>query len=431
MAGGRFLRRNWRVGAIGAAVAALFGMAVLVTETMPPRRIAMATGFESGGFQKIGRQYQAALGKAGVRVRLIETSGSMDNLALLRDPRSGVAVALIQDGTIGQGEATDLESLGTLFYEPVWIFCRNEIAGMTPGALRGRKVSIGPLGSGARALLLELFKRNGLDREIGKFLALEPQVAAEKLLAGEIDAAAFIAQWDAPALRALIGDERVRLADFPQADAYVALYPFLSKVTVPRGVGNLAKDLPPADVILFAPKASLVVRRDLNPAIKDLLLSAATQIHSGAGIFQRAGRFPAAEGTDLPLAQEAVRFYRSGPPLLQNSFPFWLASLIGRLLVLIVPIVAVLYPIMRWLPAIYSWLMQSRVARLYGELRLLEDEIPAEGTAASSQLVERLRHLEKRANELRMPIAYESMIYLLRNHIAVVSHRMQARQPGS
>jgi hypothetical protein len=223
----------------------------------------------------------------------------------------------------------------------------------------------------------------------------------------------------------------VRLADFPQADAYVALYPFLSKVTVPRGVGNLAKDLPPADVILFAPKASLVVRRDLNPAIKDLLLSAATQIHSGAGIFQRAGRFPAAEGTDLPLAQEAVRFYRSGPPLLQNSFPFWLASLIGRLLVLIVPIVAVLYPIMRWLPAIYSWLMQSRVARLYGELRLLEDEIPAEGTAASSQLVERLRHLEKRANELRMPIAYESMIYLLRNHIAVVSHRMQARQPGS
>jgi TRAP transporter TAXI family solute receptor len=431
MAGGRFLRRNWRVGVIGAAVAALFCVAALVCETMPPRGIAMATGFESGGFQKIGRQYQAALEKAGVRVRLIETSGSMDNLALLRDPGSGVAVALIQDGTIGQGEAADLESLGTLFHEPVWIFCRSEIAGMTPSALRGRKVSVGPPGSGARVLLLELFKRNGLDREIGEFLALEPQLAAEKLLAGEIDAAAFIAQWDAPALRTLIGDERVRLVDFPQADAYVALYPFLSKVTVPRGVGDLAKDLPPADVTLFAPKASLVVRRGLNPAIKDLLLSAATQIHSGAGIFQRAGRFPAAEGTDLPLAQEAVRFYRSGPPLLQNSFPFWLASLIGRLLVLIVPIVAMLYPIMRWLPAVYGWLMRSRIARLYGELRLLEDEIPAEATAASSQLVERLRHLEKRANQLRMPIAYESMIYLLRNHIAVVGDKIQARQPDS
>jgi TRAP transporter TAXI family solute receptor len=431
MAGGRFLRRNWRLGAIGAVVLALLCVAFLIVETMPPRRIAMATGFESGGFQKIGRQYQAVLEKAGVRLRLIETSGSMANLALLRDPGSGIAVALIQDGTIGAGEAADLESLGTLFYQPVWIFCRSEIAGMTPSALRGRKVSVGPQGSGARALLLELFKRNGLDREIGELLALEPQSAAEKLLAGEIDAAAFIAQWDAPAVRGLIGDERVRLAAFPQADAYVALYPFLSKVTVPRGVGDLAKDLPPADVTLFAPKASLVVRRDLNAAIKDLLLSAATQIHSGAGIFHRAGRFPAAEGTDLPLAQEAVRFYRSGPPLLQHSFPFWLASLIGRLLVLIVPIVAVLYPIMRWLPAAYGWLMQSRIARLYGELRLLEDEILAEGTAASPELVERLRRLEKQANQLRMPIAYESMSYLLRNRVAVVSDRMRARQQES
>ena len=168
MAGARFLLRNWRLGAMGAVVLALLCVAVLVVETMPPRRIAMATGFESGGFQKIGRQYQAVLGKAAVRLRLIETSGSMANLALLRDPGSGVAVALIQDGTIGAGEAADLESLGTLFYEPVWIFCRSEIVGMTPSAVRGRKVSVGPQGSGARALLLELFKRNGLDREIGR-----------------------------------------------------------------------------------------------------------------------------------------------------------------------------------------------------------------------------------------------------------------------
>ena len=148
------------------------------------------------------------------------------------------------------------------------------------------------------------------------------------------------------------------------ADAYIALYPFLSKVTVPRGVGDLAKDLPRTDVTLLAPKASLVVRGDLNPAIQDLLLSAAVKIHSGVGIFQQAGRFPAAEGVDVPLSDEAL-------PLLQSSFPFWIASLIGRLLVLLLPIVAVLYPIVRFLPALYDWVMRARIAQLYGELRFL------------------------------------------------------------
>jgi hypothetical protein len=162
----------------------------------------------------------------------------------------------------------------------------------------------------------------------------------------------------------------------------VALYPFLSKVTVPRGVADLAKDLPPADVTLFAPKASLVVRKDLHPAVQDLLLSAAMKIHSGVGIFHRAGRFPAAEGTDLPLSDQAVQFYKSGMPILQSHFPFWMASLIGRLLVLVVPILALLYPIMRFLPAFYGWLMRARIAQLYGELRFLEDEIGARGVSA-------------------------------------------------
>ena len=166
-----------------------------------------------------------------------------------------------------------------------------------------------------------------------------------------------------------------------RADAYVALYPFLSKATLPRGVGDLAKDLPPADVTLFASKASLVVRKDLHPAIQYLLLSTAVQIHSGVGMFHRAGRFPAAEGIELPLSSEAVQFYKSGQPFLQHNLPFWMASLVGRLLVLLIPIVAVLYPMMRFLPALYGWLMRRKIARLYGELRFLEDEITGGGSA--------------------------------------------------
>ena len=177
---------------------------------------------------------------------------------------------------------------------------------------------------------------------MGELLALPPQEAADKLLAGDIDAVAMLASWDAPVVQRLIADEHVELRNLARADAYVALYPFLSKVTVPRGVGDLAKDLPPADVTMFATKASLVVRKDLHPAIQYLLLSTAVQIHSGVSMFHRAGRFPAPEGIELPLSREATHFDKSGQPFLQHNLPFWIASLVGRLLVLLIPIIAIL-----------------------------------------------------------------------------------------
>jgi TRAP transporter TAXI family solute receptor len=422
-----FLRTNWHLVMIAVTIVAILCSAIFLLSTMPPSTIVMATGAEGGGYHEIGKRYQAALARAGVQLKLVATAGSLENLELLRNTRSGVSIALVQGGTVGKA-AGELESLGTLFYEPLWIFHRGALDGMTMAGLRGRKVSIGPVGSGSYALLLELLKRNEIDHEVGELLALTPQEAADQLLAGEIDAAAMLASWDAPVVRRLIADERVELANAPRADAYVALYPFLSKVTVPRGVGDLAKDRPPADVTLFAPRASLVVRKDLHPAIQYLLLSTAVQIHSEVGMFQPAGRFPAAEGIELPLSSEAVQFYKSGQPFLQNNLPFWMASLAGRLLFLLIPIVAVLYPLMRFLPALYGWLMRRKISRLYGELRFLEDDIAAAGTAAdSTQLTARLDQLEREASQLRMPIAYESMMFLLRNQIGVVRNRLATR----
>ena len=316
-----FLRPNWHVVTIAVTGSTIVCAAVFLLSTMPPRSIAMATGPEGGGYYEIGKQYQALLARAGVEVRLVATAGSVENLALLRDPKSGVKIALVEGGSVGKASG-ELESLGTLFYEPLWIFHRGALEGGTLAALRGQKVSIGPVGSGSHALLLQLLKRNEIDQDVGKLVALPPQEAANKLLAGEIDAAAMLASWDAPVVQELIADERIELFSTARADAYVALYPFLSKVTVPRGVGDLAKDLPPADVTVFATKASLVVRKGLNPAIQYLLLSTATQLHSGVGMFHRAGRFPAAEGIELPLSREAVYFYNPGSRFCSTIFCF-------------------------------------------------------------------------------------------------------------
>jgi hypothetical protein len=232
----------------------------------------------------------------------------------------------------------------------------------------------------------------------------------------------------------LLADERVALSGFPHADAFVALYPFLNKVIVPRGVTDLARDQPPADVTLIATKTSLVVRQDLHPALQYLLLNAATEIHSGPSIFNRANEFPAAEAVDMPLSSEAARFYKSGLPFLHDYFPFWMAALLGKLIILLIPILGVLYPMMRFLPSLYDWAMRSKVLRMYGELRLLEDEMAnARGSGRDMrEVITRLDRLEEQANHLKVPVAYAGQLYMLRNHIDLVREgvRKHAEKPA-
>jgi len=417
-----FLRHNWPAITIAVTAAAIACAALVMLQSMPPHQLVMATGPEGGAYYEVGQRYREVLARAGVDVKLVPTAGSVETLDRLRDPRSGVNVGLMQGGIAGAGSKSGLESLGTLFYEPLWRFRRREIQGVGVDGLRGRRVSIGPEGSGTRALALDLIKRTGVEQQIGEWLALAPRPSAEKLAAGEIDVAFMMTAWDSPVVRQLLSDDRIGLSSFPRADAFVALYPYLNKVVVPRGVADLAKDQPPSDVVLVATKASLIVREDLHSAIQYLLLNAAVELHSGASIFNRANEFPAAEAIDIPLSSEALRFYKSGSPFLHEYFPFWVAALIGKLIILLIPILGVLYPMMRSLPRLYDWMMRSKVLRMYGELRLLEDETESARRSGSDtrDMIARLDRLEQQANHLRVPVAYASMLYSLRDHIALV-----------
>jgi TRAP-type uncharacterized transport system substrate-binding protein len=384
----------------------------------------MATGPEGGAYHEVGKRYRDLLAHHGIQLRLRPTAGALENLTRLRD--SSVEVGFLQGGIASGEESPDLESLGTVFYEPLWFFTRGVIRGKGLEGLRGRKISIGPEGSGTRALALELLARNGIDRRFAHLLPLTPQEAGERLLRGEIDAALVLASWDSPVVRRLLADETIELVSFPRADAYVALYPFLSKLTVPAGVGDLAKNRPPTDVILFAPKASLTVRKDLHPAVQYLLLDAAEQIHSGPGIFHGSRQFPAAESIDLPLSGEARQFYRSGRPFLQRHLPLWLAVLVGQLLVLLIPLVGVIYPLFRFTPALYGWEIRWRIFRMYGELRLLERDLESRSAGqASGDLNQRLERLEERASRLRVPLFYTDLLYTLRVHITLVRERIE------
>jgi TRAP-type uncharacterized transport system substrate-binding protein len=424
MAAKDVIRNNWPAITISVTAAAIAISAIMMLNNLPPDAIAIATGARGGAYYGFGSRYREELALAGVKVDIRETKGSPDNLALLHDPKSGVSAALVQGGTVGPDDGKDLETLGTVFYEPLWLFGRRGITTKGLNGLRGKTVAIGPDNSGTKKLVLDLLRRHGIDDKVSRLLPLPTGEGRERLQAGTIDAAFMVAGWDAPDVQRLLADPNVELTGYPQAEAYVALDPSLNKVVVPRGLRDLATDQPAADVVLVAPKASLVVRKDLHPAIQFLLLRAARQIHAGPGVFARANEFPDEKVAGLPLSDSARRFYRQDLPFLYNYLPYWIAAPIGKLVFLLIPIIGVLYPMMRFLPAVYDWSVRHRIARLYGELRLLDEDLATPGRTVIDEAAAKLDHLEQQANRLKLPVAYANQLYNLRLHIDIVRTRL-------
>jgi len=401
-------------------VLAIAGM-VLWLGPLPPREIVMTTGAPGSDYDELGRRYQAILKRSGVKLRLLPSAGGVENLERLNDPRGPVTVGFAQGGLTSEALSPGLVSLGTMFFEPMWFFTRFQ-PGAKLDSLAGKKIAVGLEGGGTRVLARLLLKLNGVPPDALEILARTPQQTADELLRGDLDAGVLVTSWESQAVRRLLASSDITLIGFPRADAYVALNPYLTKLILPTGVGNLATNRPPNDVPLIAPKASLIVRRTLHPAIQFLLLEAAAEIHSQPSIFQQAGKFPAAEPGDLPLSDDAQQFYKSGRPFLQRYLPFWLATLTSRLLLLLIPIAGVAYPLLRIVPAAYGWSMRRRIFTLYGELKFIEAELESPG-AATPEVLARLQRLEERANQLHVPVGFAHFLYQLRAHISLVRSR--------
>jgi len=417
---------------------ALLAGAYFVLQPMPPKRVVLATGPEQSAYAEFGKLYQAELKRHGIVVELLPTHGSYENLRLLRDPKREVELGFVQGGSSNAARAVDedkggvpLVSLGSLFFEPVWLFYREDAArGLPQGTLtqfsqlQGWHVDFGARGSGTPGLMKKLLAANGIDRDSLKptYLDLTPAVVA--LLGGELDALAFASAPESPMVQMLMQTPGVKLFEFPQAEAYAHRFPFLSPVVLPRGVVDLAHDVPAHDVPLIAPTTSLVAREGTHPALIQLFVQAAAKIHGGAGWISRAGRFPTPQNTEFPLAAEAERYYRSGPPLLQRYLPFWLANLIDRMWVVLISIIAALIPLSRVVPPLYEFRVRRRIFRWYRQLRDIENRL-AGGDAPAAGLIEELGRLDARAAHITVPLSYTDELYNLRSHIALVRERLR------
>ncbi len=483
----RVIAVSWRdlivtMGPIVAVSAAAIWLAIRLIQPAPPDTLTITAGPPGSSFWNAAERYKAILARNGVTLKVLPSAGSIQNLERLSDPNASIDVGFVQSGVtlaalapasaslaaaqasnaaqpastasaesvgastsaasgppIGAspsgasqtadagGDAEHLVSLGSVAYVPLVIFYEGPKR-LRLSAFAGKRVAIGPEGSGTRALALALLKANGIEPG-GEttLLPLTGEAAAHALTTHEIDAAFLTGDSAQPPVMArLLRTPGVRLFSFVQARAYARRFPYLTDIELPMGAFDLGKNLPPESVHTVAPTAELVARDSLHPALSDLLVEAAKEVHGRANLLQNAGEFPSPVMHDFPISSDAARYYKSGKSFLYRVLPFWLASLADRLIVLIVPIVVVLIPGARLIPSLYAWRVKSRIYRWYGALIAIErsalDENATEQERAASRA--KLSEIEGAVNRLKMPLAYADQFYVLREHIGFVRARL-------
>jgi TRAP transporter TAXI family solute receptor len=422
--------RDFSVTTIPLAVLIVgsFWFAFQFVRPAPSDRLVITTGPEGGAYEAHAKRYRDIIARNRVQVELRPSSGSVENLQrLATDPT--IDAALVQSGVAESSQKEGLVSLGSVYPEPLWVFYRGEENLERIAQLKGKHLAIGPEGSGVRALAQRLLSAHGIGKDAATLLDLPIGESAGAMGRGEIDVAFIVAGAESPVVQELLRLEGVRLMSMTQAASYTRLFPFLSSVTLPRGVIDLVRDIPTHDTTLLAANANLVARKDLHPALTSLLIQAAIEVHNPAGLFHGTGEFPSAAASEFRLSEEAVRHYKSGPPFLQRYLPFWLAVFVERMVVLVVPLIVVLIPVMRFLPSIYSWRVKRRVYRWYGELKQLEHDVeqPHEPEKISEFLT-RLENIEDRASQVKVPLAFADLLYNLRLHIQLVRALIRTKE---
>ena len=419
-------------GPVALLAGGLLVLAYLWLDPTPPKRVTLATGPAQSAYEEFGKRYQKALASNGIEVVLVPSQGSSDNLRLLREGKADLG--FVQGGSNERAttEESGLESLGSLFVEPVWLFYRADSARKVTATatltalpqLQGLRLNVGTAGSGVPSLMDKLFDANNIDKAGIAISQLEQTPATVAFLGGEIDAIVFASAPESLMVQMLLQTPGVKLMDFAQSEAYSRRFPFLTPVVLPRGVVHLARDLPPADLRLVATTTALLTREKTHPALLQLFAQAARELHGPAGWFNRAGAFPNLDHSEYPISREAERAIKGGQPFLQRYLSFWVANLVERMWLALGIIIAILLPLSRIVPPLYQFRIRSRVFRWYGQLREIEHHMQ-EGGTNTAQLSGELDALEQKVARITVPLSYADELYALRNNISLVRRKLE------
>lgn len=398
-----------------------------------PTIIRMLSGPAGSSYQKNADKYKKIIEKFGVKVEIISTNGALDNLRRLANPKVKVDVGFVQGGLTDEIDISRLVSLGSVFAQPLMVYYRGQEPVEMLSQLKGKRLAIAPEGSGAHVLAMKLIKANGIDGPPTTLIELAGEPAADGLLTGKIDAAFLMGDAvTTEIMKKLRTHDDIEIANFRQADGYLRKFRFLSKLTLPEGAYDLAKNEPPRTLTLVGPTVELVARKDLHPALSDLLIGAAKEVHGGPGLYRTAGEYPAPLARDFPISPDAERYYKSGGHFLYRKLPFWLANLIDRLIVVLLPLLVVVFPATKIVPNLYRWWMRSRIFKWYGALMTIERQVLANPNADEQlKLIHRIDAIESAVNDMKTPVSFADQLYVLRDHVRSVRQQLLARVPAA
>ena len=418
--------------ALALAVVLLAGLVVVFAvfwffHSAPPHTIIITSGAPGSSFQADAEKYRVILARKGVKLEIIPSQGSLENLQRLDDPKFHVDIGFVQGGITNIPNRNKLVSLGSISYEPLLVFYRGATPVNLLSGFSGKRVAIGSAGSGTRSLALQLLALNGITPGgATTLLDLDGGDAANALLAGSVDAVFLMGDTaSVGVMRQLEQAPNIQLFDFTQADGYTRRISYVNKLELPQGSIDFGKNIPPHDVNLIGPTVELLARPDLHPALSDILIEAAQETNGAPGLFKRRGEFPAPLQHDFPISDDASRYYKSGKSFFYRLLPFGLASLVSRIVVVFVPLVVLLIPALRIIPAAFKWRMQMRINRWYRELLALERNLPGDGAPGGREtLMAQLERIENEVNKMKVPTSFAGQFYDLRGNIQFVRDRL-------
>jgi uncharacterized protein len=428
----QFRRRGARLTgaatlAVLAALAIGVGVANRFAGPLPPRRLVMSTGREDGAYYEFGLQYRQVLAAHGFTLDIVPGAGSVETLTRLV---AGTAdVGFVQGGTTRAVDTTGLTALGGVFDEPVWVFHRRSLRVTDLADLEGRRVAVGEPASGTRLLALQLLNDTGVTAANTTLRELSGREVEGALRDGTVDAAFVVASARAPLVYRLLAIPELAIMSERRHLAYRSRHPFLTSLPIGEGMIDMTRNIPSEDKVLLAARASLVVRSGIHPDLVRLLLLAADRVHHATSVGEQAGRFPSESFVELPLNEQAARYLRSGPSWLERTFPFWLAGLLDRLVLIVLPVITLLFPLFGWIMPMLERSRRVRIARWYGVLRAAEHRSATADAAELDAEIARLREVRRRVAELRdTPVLHLGELYHLRVHIDRVLERLERQR---
>jgi len=401
------------------AFAILIGISWIVLGYLipsPPSSVTIATGEKGTTFDYFGERYRARFARAGVRLNLRASGGASENLRLLRDPKANVQIAFTTGGISNSTQAPELLSMGLISNVPFWIFYPSSQSLDSLSQLKGKRIAVGPEGSGARYVAERILSRAKIDAKTATLLPLAGNGAVEALKDGTADVALLVGGSDAPSVESLLNNPNVRLMNFSLADAFTRVFPDLVRLVLPKGVVQVDPPDPPDDITLVGTTAKVLIRDDLHPAIVQFLAQTLKEEHGGAGLFQRNGEFPATDDPEYTMSSVAVEYYRNGPSLLAEYLPLWRTTYVQRTIAFLIAALAILFPVFGIAPRLYEWFVRQRFRQFYQRLRAVEDTIQAGVTAAKAEsLAAELDDIEKSTSTVAM--RQSDLYFMLRYHL--------------